>query len=262
MQTRGSEPDFSEPWHLSDVVLVVEEKRFHVHKGTLSMWSPVFEKMFCSEFREKSSSEIPLPGKKASEIREMLLVVYPTSKSINEANFHFLLVLAREYQMEQLTERCERYLLQREKTPHQAIDFLVLANDFRMEELCKQCVEIAKHISIAELRRHEKYALVAPEDGKKVAERRVELLENKVLGGEQKVNSVRKEVQDASVWALREVAKVLYHKKNPDGRIYPRALNDCVKLVEEVAQESDEMNVFLQLLQQRLRNIYDPSRTV
>ena len=262
MQTKGSEPDFSEPWHLSDVVLVVEEKKFHVHKGTLSMWSPVFEKMFCSEFKEKSSNEISLPGKKAVEIKEMLLVIYPTSKSINEDNCYYLLSLAREYQMEQLTERCEKYLLHREKTPHQAIDFLVLANEFVMEELCKQCVEIAKHISITELRRHEKYALVAPEDGKQLAERRVELLENKVLAGEQKVNSVRKEVKDASEWALRELAKVLYHKKNPEGRISPRALSDCLRLVEETAHESNEINVILQLLQQRLRGIYEPFRTV
>lgn len=262
MQTKGSEPDFSEQWHLSDVVLAVEDKKFHVHKGTLSMWSPVFEKMFSLEFREKSSSEVPLPGKKATEIKEMLLAIYPTSKSITEDNCYFLLSLAREYQMEQLTERCEKYLLQREKTPHQAIDFLVLANEFTMEELCKQCVEIAKHISITELRRHEKYSLVAPEEGKQLAERRVELLENKVLAGEQKVNSVRKEVKDACEWALRELARSLYHKRYPEGRLSPRALSDCIKLVEETAQESSEINVILQLLQQRLRGIYEPFRTV
>ncbi|XP_068715757.1 BTB and MATH domain-containing protein 36-like [Montipora foliosa] len=262
MQTKGSEPDFSVPWHLSDVVLIVEDKKFHVHKGTLSMWSPVFEKMFCGEFKEKTASEIPLPGKKAAEIREMLLVIYPTSKSVNEENCYYLLSLAREYQMEQLTERCERYLLQREKTPHQAIDFLVLANEFPMEELCKQCVEIAKYISITELRRHEKYALVAPENGKQLAERRVELLENKLLAGEQKVNAVKKEVKDAGEWALREIARSLYHKKNPEGRLSPRALSDCIKLIEEAAVESSEINVILQLLQQRLRGIYEPFRTV
>ena len=125
------------------------------------MWSPVFKKMFSSEFREKTASEIPLPGKTATEIKEMLLVIYPTSKPISENNCYFLLSLAREYQMEQLTERCEKYLLQREKTPHHAIDFLVLANEFNMEDLCKQCVEIAKHISITQLWRQGKYALIA-----------------------------------------------------------------------------------------------------
>ena len=58
-------PDFSVPWKCSDVVLVVERQKFHVHRYTLAMWSPVFEKMFTSEFKEKNSCEIPLPGKKA-----------------------------------------------------------------------------------------------------------------------------------------------------------------------------------------------------
>ncbi|XP_020613289.1 BTB and MATH domain-containing protein 36-like [Orbicella faveolata] len=258
MQKKGSEPDFSEPWHLSDVVFVVEDKKFHVHKGTLSMWSPVFEKMFSPEFREKSASEIPLPGKNATEIKEMLLVIYPTSKPISENNCYFLLSLAREYQMEQLTERCEKYLLQREKTPHQAIDFLVLANEFNMEDLCKQCVEIAKHISITELRRQEKYALIAPENGKQLAERRVELLENKILSSEQRVNSVKKEVKDVCEWGVMEIARVLYLQKIPEGRRTPRALSDCTKLLEETAQESSEVNVMLQLLCQRFRGIYEP----
>ena len=260
MQKKGSEPGFLEPWHLSDIVLIVEEKKFHVHKGTLSMWSPVFEKMFSSEFKEKSACEIQLPGKKASEIREMLLVIYPTSKPICEGNCYFLLSLAQEYQMEQLTERCEKYLLQREKTPHQAIDFLVLSNDFDMKELGKQCVEIAKHMSITELRKHDKYAVIGPENGKQLAERRVELLENKIVSSEQKVNSVRKEIKDLCEAALKEIGRVFYQKKFPEGRHLPRSLSDCTKLVEENAQENPEWNVILQLLQQRLRSIYEPFR--
>ena len=258
MQKKGSEPDFSEPWHLSDAVLVVEDKKFHVHRGTLSMWSPVFEKMFSSDFKEKSASEIPLPGKVASEIKDLLLVIYPTSKPIGENNCYFLLSLAREYQMEQLTERCEKYLLLREKTPHQAIDFLVLANEFNMEDLCKQCVEIAKHMSITEVRRHDKYVLIAPEDGRQLAERRVELLENKMQSSEQRVNSVKKEVKEVCEWGLRELGRILYQKKSPEGRRIPRALSDCTKLLEETAQESAEVAVMLQLLQHRLRSIYEP----
>jgi len=38
--------DFSEPWQFSDVVLVVEEERFHVHRNILGMWSEVFTTMF------------------------------------------------------------------------------------------------------------------------------------------------------------------------------------------------------------------------
>ena len=70
-------PDFSEPWKLSDVVLLVEEQKFHVHRSTLAFWSPVFERMFTSDFKEKNSDEIPLLGKKASEIKELLQIMYP-----------------------------------------------------------------------------------------------------------------------------------------------------------------------------------------
>ena len=57
--------DFSVPWKLSDIVLVVEDQKFHAHRGTLAYWSPVFENMFPSEFKEKYSCEIHLPGKKS-----------------------------------------------------------------------------------------------------------------------------------------------------------------------------------------------------
>ena len=31
-------PDFSVPWKWSDVILVVESQKFHVHRYTLAMW--------------------------------------------------------------------------------------------------------------------------------------------------------------------------------------------------------------------------------
>jgi len=69
-------PDFSQPWHFSDVVLSIEETKFHVHKSTLSMWSPVFEKMFTSDFAERDAKDIELPGKKAQELEVLLKIVY------------------------------------------------------------------------------------------------------------------------------------------------------------------------------------------
>ena len=70
--------DFSKPWDQSDVILLVEEQQLHVHRLILSMSSPVFSWMFASDFKEKNAEEIPLPRTKANEIREMLLVIYPT----------------------------------------------------------------------------------------------------------------------------------------------------------------------------------------
>ena len=92
-------PDFSAPWKFSDVVLIVEDQRFHVHRSTLAFWSPVFEKMFTTDLKEKNSDEIALPEKKASEFKEMLQMMYPSleEKVVTKRNCYFLFELAHEY---------------------------------------------------------------------------------------------------------------------------------------------------------------------
>ena len=71
VEGKGESPDFSQPWKFSDV-LVVEDKKLHVHRALLALCSPVFEKMFTSEFQEKGKNEISLPGKKANELIQLL----------------------------------------------------------------------------------------------------------------------------------------------------------------------------------------------
>ena len=83
METKDSNLNFESPWNMSDIVLVAEEKKFHSHRCVLSLWSPVFDRMFNGDFREKNSKEITLPGKKASEIHEMLELIYDRRKQIN-----------------------------------------------------------------------------------------------------------------------------------------------------------------------------------
>ena len=67
---------FSEPWDFSDLILAVENEKFHVHRSFLSMNSPVFKVMLHSEFKEATSSEIPLPEKKADEVLDFLKQIY------------------------------------------------------------------------------------------------------------------------------------------------------------------------------------------
>lgn len=56
--------DFSKPTIMCDVILVVDNKKLYCNRAILSIWSPVFETMFKSNFKEKESSEINLPGNK------------------------------------------------------------------------------------------------------------------------------------------------------------------------------------------------------
>ena len=74
-QQIGKHP-FSEPWEDSDLVLAVEDERFHVHRQILSLHSPVFKAMPSSKFKEGTATEISLPGKKANEVLDFLKVLY------------------------------------------------------------------------------------------------------------------------------------------------------------------------------------------
>ena len=67
---------FCEPWEESDLVLVVENKKFHVHRQILSIHSPVFKAMLNTQFKEATANEIPLPGKKPNEILDFLKQLY------------------------------------------------------------------------------------------------------------------------------------------------------------------------------------------
>lgn len=55
--------DFSKPTTMCDVLLIVETRKLYCNRAMLSIWSPVFETMFKSNFKEKESSEVNLPGK-------------------------------------------------------------------------------------------------------------------------------------------------------------------------------------------------------
>ena len=63
--------DFLQPWKFSDIVLMVEKEKVHVHRTVHVPCSPVFERMFTSEFLEKDKNEIPLPVKKSNEIKKL-----------------------------------------------------------------------------------------------------------------------------------------------------------------------------------------------
>jgi len=178
-------PDFSVPWKWSDAVLVVEGQKFHVHRFTLAMWSPVFETMFTSEFKEKNSCEIPLTGKKASEIKELLLIIYPTVskkgwKTVTNDNCYFLVKLADEYQMEDIRKRCEDVLvdLVSKKQGNTFLADLPFAQTYKLEKLLKTIVNKACQLRLRDFKSHEMYHKMDPYIYKRIMEGIVERLES------------------------------------------------------------------------------------
>ena len=189
--------DFSQPWQFSDVVLVVEEDRFHVHRCILGMWSEVFTTMFTSQFKEKTAEEIPLPGKKSAEIKEMLLVIYPTSaKPISESNYAFLLDLAKEYMMTKLTEKCETYLMDRLfSTPgifgvtsrnDYCLELLEIAQNHGLNRLQTACIKEVKKMKFKDLKNHNMYEKISSSNYRKIVEGMFEIYERELAGRESK----------------------------------------------------------------------------
>ena len=190
--TKEDTLDFSQPWEFSDTVLVVEGNKFHVHRSLLGMWSPVFSTMFTAQFKEKTAAEIPLPGKKATEVKEMLLVIYPTSaREIDGKNFLILLNLAKEYMMTKLTQKCESFLLSQleetKKTNYwppvsafHCLELLYIAQTYELKKLEKACVEKAKLMRFDELKRHKMFNKISALNYRMIAEGTIEKMEREL----------------------------------------------------------------------------------
>ncbi|CAF2942738.1 unnamed protein product [Rotaria sp. Silwood2] len=104
---------FSTPDDISDVTLIVEDKRIFAHKSILAKISPVFNRMLYSNgFRESQTNEIILPGKQYLHIIELLKCIYPNIlKSIDNSNAMYLLPLSDEYSIVILKKNIEHYFI-------------------------------------------------------------------------------------------------------------------------------------------------------
>lgn len=171
-----TELDFSRPWKMSDVVLIVEDQKFHVHRNVLALWSPVFEKMFTSSFREKNKEEIRLPGKQAEGVKALLLMIYPPANGeITQENYSAILELGHEYQISSIVEKCEEFLVDAllyidpDEKPD-PLTLLILAQNYKLERLRKVCVDYAGKLNLKGLKDHELCGEIEPENYTEILE--------------------------------------------------------------------------------------------
>ena len=183
--------DFTQPWKFSDVVLVVEGEKLHVHRAVLALCSPVFETMFTSEFQEKEKKEISLPGKKANEVKELLQVIYPTVErkppdEIKEENCPYLLSLAHEYQMAAISQRCEDFIVKIMKESFSAkkdpdiIAELVFAQKYHLKKLKQASIELAQSLTLPELKKQKGCNEIDPKNLQEIMERMITRLQSQL----------------------------------------------------------------------------------
>lgn len=143
---------FLSPSEERSFVLIIEGQNVYVSKETLAIYSPVFKKMFYGNFKEADENCVKLPDKKLTDVVELLqcLLPYPSKSEIDENNVNLMLTFADEYDIYDLKNRCENFLLTIiEKFNSSAsnetdiLNMLHLASNYQLKKLLKICIKRA-----------------------------------------------------------------------------------------------------------------------
>uniref|UniRef100_A0A915E4U3 BTB domain-containing protein n=1 Tax=Ditylenchus dipsaci TaxID=166011 RepID=A0A915E4U3_9BILA len=182
---------------LSNCVLEINGKLIFVDKDLLSECSPVFRAMFTSSFAETNQEKIKVEGVEYEEMLEMLDHIYqpvphnfdeqveycqhygnqhitktpthdPTDYGqITESNVECLLKLADYYDLEELSLKCENWMLEYDNTeysdPQLLVKRLYLAEKYRIEFLMEMCLKQVDTSVLKELKTYETYDLLSLE---------------------------------------------------------------------------------------------------
>ena len=107
---------FDKAWDGSDVVLVVEDVEFHVHRSILSIQSPVFKAMFEGNFKDATQEKIELKEDSYEAMYDFLRLLYPSNMldvdkgkvSISDKNILKVLEVADKYTAVNIIKQCIR----------------------------------------------------------------------------------------------------------------------------------------------------------
>ncbi|KAL3881863.1 hypothetical protein ACJMK2_028255 [Sinanodonta woodiana] len=151
--------DFTIKSTWSDLQLEVEGKTLYVTRSFLAMISPVFRRMFASEFKENESTNISLPDKKYEDVLVFLRCSIPwSSVKVTNENIVQILPLAHEYCIAGLVEDCCVCLMQELDTVIEAkriCDIYFLADKYGLTKVIEKCIEKFSKTSSAQYRNME-----------------------------------------------------------------------------------------------------------
>ncbi|KAG9307547.1 hypothetical protein G9A89_023112 [Geosiphon pyriformis] len=123
-----------------DVILIVAEKTFKLHRAILADASEVFDDMFklaqASDVKDKIP-QIPLSGDSAEDMELLFWVLYePDTVEINWDELHIILNLADKYLFGSVFAWCEQWIsVEFHERP---IEVLILADKFTLSHLYKE----------------------------------------------------------------------------------------------------------------------------
>ncbi|PIC48773.1 hypothetical protein B9Z55_007627 [Caenorhabditis nigoni] len=122
----------------SDVVLKVEDRKFHVLKLYLSSHSPYFSTLFLGNFQESQKSEIELKDVDPQDFQCYLEVLH-LENAIDDDTVQGILSVANMFNTPVIVKKCEEFLVEKSKKGLKRK--LELAGNYRMEGLKKTCLD-------------------------------------------------------------------------------------------------------------------------
>lgn len=199
-QPSGEEDAFTKKSWTEDLTLIVQGKKMYVSKAVLALASPVFTRMFESDFMEKNKEEIELKDKKHVDVVEFLLSIYPsTRKPVTMDNVFQILPLADEYQVDSLKKDCEQCLMQElsarwgHKCCVTICRFLQQAALYGLDKLEETCIEELRHKTQREIDTGESaYSLPLECKNKLLVRLNLQLEENMKVANE-KIEQLKRE---------------------------------------------------------------------
>jgi len=134
---------------MSDVQIRCEDQTFDAHQLILSTRSPVFQRMFQTEMKEKKSGQVDIEDLKPEVVSEMLKFIYSWEcASINDSKTSDqdvidLIEAADKYQLELLKHLCEDALCTRIKV-ESSLKFLIFGDMYGAVKLKEVAMELVR----------------------------------------------------------------------------------------------------------------------
>ncbi|GMT33150.1 hypothetical protein PFISCL1PPCAC_24447, partial [Pristionchus fissidentatus] len=116
----------------SNVTVMIENKKIQVDAPYVSKWSDFLQAYFASNMQEKSNGIYPINDCSLADFNEMLAVIYPSSKPIDESNVETMIDIADRFLMPMLTRKCELFLSQTSSHGITEIQMLAMADRFNL----------------------------------------------------------------------------------------------------------------------------------
>ncbi|XP_052069164.1 uncharacterized protein LOC127708345 [Mytilus californianus] len=162
-----------------DLIIKIENTKLHVNKEQLMAESPVFEKMFTSDFKEKDKQEIELEGKDLNSFVDFLRCTLPgIDEKLTDKTVHSVIPLADEYQTSNTLRKADEFLAEKSKvigdkiTSEQIITNILQAELYQLPSFLEESITIASRKSFDKFVKNPKFDEITSETRMKIALKR------------------------------------------------------------------------------------------